>query len=115
MLESLTRQLPAEFENLFSTFMPGPLTLIISKEARVPDVVTAGRKYRRGSLSGASGGTTIDRGERVANGGTKREPLSARESLEEGLPFARLSPLLLQRSSRLPRTSTPLARSIQFA
>jgi L-threonylcarbamoyladenylate synthase len=43
MLESLTMQLPAQFENLFSTFMPGPLTLVVSKEATVPDVVTAGR------------------------------------------------------------------------
>jgi L-threonylcarbamoyladenylate synthase len=43
MLESLTMQLPPQFENLFSTFMPGPLTLVVSKEATVPDVVTAGR------------------------------------------------------------------------
>src|SRR5579864_1139982 len=43
MLESLTAQLPAQFENLFSTFMPGPLTLVLSKQATVPDVVTAGR------------------------------------------------------------------------
>jgi L-threonylcarbamoyladenylate synthase len=43
MLESLTTQMPAEFENLFSTFMPGPLTLVASKQATVPDVITAGR------------------------------------------------------------------------
>src|SRR5579864_4153557 len=43
MLELLTMQLPAQFENLFSTFMPGPLTLVVSKRATVPDVVTAGR------------------------------------------------------------------------
>src|SRR5438045_2773439 len=43
MLKSLTMQLPAQFENLFSTFMPGPLTLVVSKQATVPDVVTAGR------------------------------------------------------------------------
>src|SRR5579864_4829106 len=43
MLELLTAQLPAQFENLFSTFMPGPLTLVLSKQATVPDVVTAGR------------------------------------------------------------------------
>jgi L-threonylcarbamoyladenylate synthase len=43
MLQSLTTQLPAQFENLFLTFMPGPLTLVVSKNATVPDVVTAGR------------------------------------------------------------------------
>ncbi|HVB86976.1 MAG TPA: L-threonylcarbamoyladenylate synthase [Candidatus Dormibacteraeota bacterium] len=44
MLESVVPSLPARFDDLFSAFMPGPLTLVIRKSAAVPDVVTAGRE-----------------------------------------------------------------------
>jgi L-threonylcarbamoyladenylate synthase len=44
MLEAVTARRPAQFDNLFAAFMPGPLTLVLPKSAAVPDVVTAGRK-----------------------------------------------------------------------
>ena len=44
MLEAVTARRPAQFDNLFRAFMPGPLTLVVPKSAAVPDVVTAGRE-----------------------------------------------------------------------
>ncbi len=43
MLESVVARPPAQFDRLFGDFMPGPLTLVLPKQATVPDVVTAGR------------------------------------------------------------------------
>lgn len=43
MLESVIAKHSAQFDNLFRAFMPGPLTLVLPKNAAVPDVVTAGR------------------------------------------------------------------------
>jgi L-threonylcarbamoyladenylate synthase len=43
MLESVVARLPVKFADLFAAFMPGPLTLVLPKNAMVPDVVTAGR------------------------------------------------------------------------
>ncbi len=43
MAESLAQDVPAIFRQLASQFWPGPLTLIVKKDARVPDAVTAGR------------------------------------------------------------------------
>ena len=43
MAESLAQDVPAIFRQLASQFWPGPLTMIVKKDARVPDVVTAGR------------------------------------------------------------------------
>lgn len=43
MLQSVAVKLPMKFEDLFAAFMPGPLTLVIPKNAIVPNVVTAGR------------------------------------------------------------------------
>ncbi|HZQ91610.1 MAG TPA: L-threonylcarbamoyladenylate synthase [Terriglobales bacterium] len=43
MLESLASKMPAKVDDLFSAFMPGPLTLVLPKNAMVPDIVTAGR------------------------------------------------------------------------
>jgi tRNA A37 threonylcarbamoyladenosine synthetase subunit TsaC/SUA5/YrdC len=45
MLESIViAKLPVQFDHLFCAFMPGPLTLVLPKNAAVPDVVTAGRE-----------------------------------------------------------------------
>jgi len=44
MLEALVAQVPAEFDNLFAAFMPGPLTLVVPKKNTVPNVVSAGRE-----------------------------------------------------------------------
>lgn len=44
MLEAVTARRPAQFDNLFRAFVPGPLTLVLPKSAAVPDVVTAGRE-----------------------------------------------------------------------
>lgn len=44
MLESVAANLPAQFDNLFAAFIPGPLTLVLPKKATVPDAVTAGRQ-----------------------------------------------------------------------
>lgn len=44
MLEAVNAKRPAQFDNLFRAFMPGPLTLLLPKSAAVPDVVTAGRE-----------------------------------------------------------------------
>lgn len=44
MLKSVTTMLPAQFDNLFAAFMPGPLTLVLPKKASLTDVVTAGRR-----------------------------------------------------------------------
>jgi L-threonylcarbamoyladenylate synthase len=43
MLESVVARLPPKFDHLFAAFMPGPLTVVLPKNATVPDVVTAGR------------------------------------------------------------------------
>ena len=43
MLQSLVARQPVKLDDLFAAFMPGPLTLVVSKKATVPDVVTAGR------------------------------------------------------------------------
>ncbi len=42
-LESIVAKLPVTFDDLFAAFMPGPLTLVLPKNAIVPEVVTAGR------------------------------------------------------------------------
>lgn len=42
MLESVVAKLPVEFEDLFAAFIPGPLTVVLPKNAKVPDLVTAG-------------------------------------------------------------------------
>ncbi len=44
MLESVAVSLPARFDDLFSAFMPGPLTVVLRKRAVVPEAVTAGRE-----------------------------------------------------------------------
>jgi len=44
MLEALIAQVPAQFDNLFAAFMPGPLTLVVPKKNTVPSVVSAGRE-----------------------------------------------------------------------
>ncbi len=44
MLEALIAQVPAQFDNLFAAFMPGPLTLVVLKKDTVPKVVSAGRE-----------------------------------------------------------------------
>ena len=43
MAESLAREVPATFRQLAGQFWPGPLTLVVKKDTRVPDTVTAGR------------------------------------------------------------------------
>ena len=43
MAESLASELPANFRPLAEKFWPGPLTLVVKKNPRVPDAVTAGR------------------------------------------------------------------------
>ena len=43
MAESLACDLPASFRQLADQFWPGPLTLVVKKQAHVPDAVTAGR------------------------------------------------------------------------
>src|SRR5581483_6576409 len=43
MLQSLVTEMPAKLDDLFSAFMPGPLTVVLPKKATVPDIVTAGR------------------------------------------------------------------------
>jgi L-threonylcarbamoyladenylate synthase len=42
-LSDFTRDLPAAAEKLVAAFWPGPLTLILRKSSRVPDVVTGGQ------------------------------------------------------------------------
>jgi L-threonylcarbamoyladenylate synthase len=42
MLESVVEKLPSQFDDLLAAFMPGPLTIVLRKNATVPDVVTAG-------------------------------------------------------------------------
>jgi L-threonylcarbamoyladenylate synthase len=44
MLQSMLAKEPEKFGDLFAAFMPGPLTLVVSKNATVPDIVTAGRQ-----------------------------------------------------------------------
>jgi len=44
MLETVIAKPPAQFEDLFAAFMPGPLTLVLTKKASIPDIVTAGRQ-----------------------------------------------------------------------
>lgn len=44
MLEPVIAKPTAQFDRLFAGFMPGPLTVVLLKNALVPDVVTAGRK-----------------------------------------------------------------------
>jgi L-threonylcarbamoyladenylate synthase len=41
MLESVVAQVPAQFDELFAAFMPGPLTLVLPKKSTVPSVVSA--------------------------------------------------------------------------
>ena len=41
-VEPLARALPARFADLAEAFWPGPLTLVLEKSDRVPDLVTAG-------------------------------------------------------------------------
>ena len=43
MAASLAKTLPEAFETLTERFWPGPLTLVVEKDARVPDEVTARR------------------------------------------------------------------------
>jgi len=43
MLRGITRELPPDFEKLARAFLPGPLTLLVERNAAVPDEVTAGR------------------------------------------------------------------------
>jgi L-threonylcarbamoyladenylate synthase len=43
MLAFVASSLPPRFEELFSRFMPGPLTVLMQKLTSVPDEVTAGR------------------------------------------------------------------------
>src|SRR5581483_7962581 len=43
MLQSLVTEMPAKLDDLFSAFMPGPLTVVLPKKATVPDIVTAGK------------------------------------------------------------------------
>jgi len=43
MLEPVILKPTAQFDKLFAAFMPGPLTVVLLKNALVPDVVTAGR------------------------------------------------------------------------
>ena len=43
MAESLALEMPASFRQLATAFWPGPLTLVVKKNVRVPDAVTAGR------------------------------------------------------------------------
>ena len=43
MAESLAQEVPAIFRQLAGQFWPGPLTLVVKKDARIPDAVTAGR------------------------------------------------------------------------
>jgi L-threonylcarbamoyladenylate synthase len=42
MARSLAREWPREAEALAARFWPGPLTIIVPKDSRVPDMVTAG-------------------------------------------------------------------------
>ena len=43
MAETLAVDVPVTFRQLAEKFWPGPLTLVVKKNARVPDAVTAGR------------------------------------------------------------------------
>lgn len=42
LARSLVREWPPEAERLAQAFWPGPLTLVLPRSARVPDIVTAG-------------------------------------------------------------------------
>lgn len=41
-LDAITKNIPAEFETLFSSFWPGALTVVLDKKEIIPDVVCAG-------------------------------------------------------------------------
>jgi L-threonylcarbamoyladenylate synthase len=41
-LASVVREVPPEAEALMKAFWPGPLTLVLPKQARIPDLVTSG-------------------------------------------------------------------------
>jgi len=43
MLEGLVENIPETAKKLMAAFWPGPLTLLLARTAKVPDVVTAGR------------------------------------------------------------------------
>lgn len=68
MAESLAQDPPATFRQLASQFWPGPLTMIVKKDARVPDAVTAGRPNIALRLP--------------------RHPVAAALLMESGLPIA---------------------------
>lgn len=42
MLQGLVRAVPPDAERLMEAFWPGPLTLVLPKDARVPEIVSAG-------------------------------------------------------------------------
>ena len=66
MARELAREWPQQAEKLAERFWPGPLTIIVPKSDKVPDIVTAGLAQRRASHALAPCGARGDPGGRAS-------------------------------------------------